>query len=72
MDTAFMAVGKIKFFSEDKGFGFLKVEGSADVFLHSNELKRGGIKDIPKPGDQFGFEPEDSAKGLKALKVYRV
>ncbi len=58
--------GKIKFFNEIKGFGFVTGEDGKDYFLHSTGIEGGAslTKD-----DAVTFETEKSDKGLKAVKV---
>ncbi|MBB4953615.1 CspA family cold shock protein [Agrobacterium vitis] len=49
-----MATGTVKFFNEDKGFGFITPEnGGADVFVHVSALPRG---DSLRDGDKVSFE----------------
>ncbi|MGV8131444.1 MAG: cold-shock protein [Candidatus Pacearchaeota archaeon] len=58
--------GKIKFFNEIKGFGFVTGEDGKDYFLHSTGIVGGAslTKD-----DSVTFETEKTDKGLKAVKV---
>ncbi|MDD4308154.1 MAG: cold shock domain-containing protein [Thermoplasmata archaeon] len=58
--------GKIKWYNEIKGFGFIEVEGQKDVFVHKSALSE-GMK--LKEGEQVEFEVEDSPKGPQATKV---
>lgn len=58
--------GKIKWYNEIKGFGFIEVEGQKDVFVHKSALTE-GMK--LKEGEQVEFEVEDSPKGPQATKV---
>jgi cold shock protein len=53
-----MAVGKLKMWNADRGFGFIKDDnGGPDTFLHINELKAAGIDpDRMKVGDRLSFE----------------
>jgi cold shock protein len=65
--------GTIKWFSEDKGYGFIEREdGGEDVFLHYSELKaQPGFKTIEE-GARVEFEVEQGPKGPKAANVERV
>jgi len=61
-----MATGTIKT-KTDKGFGFITVEGSADVFFHNTECN--GQYDSMNVGDLVSFEIEQGQKGPKAKSV---
>ncbi len=54
----------------EKGFGFIKVEGSKDLFFHSNELTNVRFDDLRK-GDEVTFEVGQSPKGPNAVNVSR-
>lgn len=58
--------GKIKFFNETKGFGFIAGEDGKDYFVHSSALAHGTFV---KEGDSVTFEVEQGDKGPKAAKV---
>jgi len=58
--------GKIKWYNEIKGFGFIEVEGEKDVFVHRSALGE-GVK--VREGEMVEFEVEDSPKGPQATKV---
>lgn len=65
-----MAIGKIKFFNEEKGFGFISVEGETakvDIFVHAS----GFSKDIDEvaEGDQVAFDVVPGKKGWAAVNV---
>lgn len=59
----------------EKGFGFIKVDGSADgdkdLFFHSNELKNISFDQLQE-GDKVSFEIGSSPKGPNALNVSKV
>ncbi|MFA5870279.1 MAG: cold shock domain-containing protein [Candidatus Paceibacterota bacterium] len=64
--------GTIKNLVEEKGFGFIAIEGEAkDLFFHSNELKGVSFQDLQK-GDRVSFEKADSPKGPNAVNVSRI
>ncbi len=58
--------GKIKFFNESKGFGFIISEDGKEYFVHSTGLKAGVSL---REGDAVTFEIEQGDKGPKASKV---
>ena len=63
-----MKKGKVKFFNETKGFGFIcDNETNQDVFVHST-----GLKDEIREGDEVTFEVAQGQKGLNAVNVQRV
>jgi CspA family cold shock protein len=59
----------------EKGFGFIKVDGAADgskdLFFHSNELKNISFEELQE-GDKVSFEIGESPKGPNALNVSKV
>jgi cold shock protein len=58
--------GKVKFFNEQKGFGFIAGEDGNEVFVHITGLAA-GVK--IKEGDSVSYEVEQGDKGPKAVKV---
>jgi CspA family cold shock protein len=58
--------GKVKFFNEVKGFGFIEAEDGKEYFVHSSSLNSGIT--ISK-GDSVTFDVEQGDKGPKAVKV---
>ncbi len=63
-----MAKGRVKWFSDQKGFGFIEVEGSKDVFVHHSSIQGGGYKSL-KEGDEVEFEVSQGPKGPQASNV---
>ena len=66
-----MAEGKVKWFNESKGFGFITSEGSEDVFVHYASIQGDGFKTLIE-GDDVSFEVEDGPKGPKAINVVKL
>ena len=67
-----MATGKIKWFNDQKGFGFIADDqGGEDIFVHFSAVEMDGYKSL-KEGQKVQYEAEKSAKGLKAIKVVPV
>ncbi|MBI2927984.1 MAG: cold-shock protein [Verrucomicrobia bacterium] len=65
-----MASGKVKWFDNKKGFGFISVESGKDVFVHHSSITGAGFKTLNE-GELVTFEIVESAKGLKAQNVQR-
>lgn len=66
-----MLTGTIKFYNEDKGYGFItRDDGNGDTFLHVRELKKANIDEVEK-GDKLQFEIESTPKGHRAFNVAR-
>ena len=59
-----MATGTVKFYNEQKGFGFIVVDGGGpDMFVHVSELERSGISSLSE-GQKVSFDSKmDSRKG---------
>jgi len=60
--------GKVKWFNEKKGFGFIEVEGRADVFVHFSAIQASGFKTL-KEGQEVELEVTAGAKGDQAANV---
>lgn len=64
-----MQVGKVKWFNDQKGFGFISADQTnEDVFVHFSAVEMDGFKSL-KEGQLVNYEAEKSAKGWKATKV---
>lgn len=66
-----MAEGRIKWFNESKGYGFIEQDDGPDVFVHFSEIKMEGFKTL-KEGDQVEFEISEGPKGPQATNVVKV
>ena len=66
-----MASGKVKWFDNKKGFGFIAQDSGQDVFVHHTAIIGGGFKTLQE-GEVVNFEIVQSDKGLKAQNVQRV
>jgi len=60
--------GKVKWFDEKKGFGFIERDGGSDVFVHFKAIKSDGFKTL-SDGQAVEFEVEDGQKGPQAANV---
>ncbi len=65
-----MASGKVKWFDNKKGFGFIAQETGQDVFVHHTSIMGSGFKTLIE-GEVVTFEVISSDKGLKAQNVQR-
>jgi CspA family cold shock protein len=65
-----MASGKVKWFDNKKGFGFIAQDTGQDVFVHHTSILGGGFKTLNE-GETVTFEVITSDKGLKAQNVER-
>lgn len=63
--------GKVKWFNEAKGFGFIEREGGPDLFLHHTAIKQQAVKSLSE-GDQVEFDVETSEKGPVAQNVVKL
>jgi len=63
-----MAKGKVKWFNESKGFGFIERESGGDVFVHYTSIQGDGFKTL-KEGQAVEFDVATDAKGSKAVNV---
>jgi len=63
--------GKVKWFNESKGFGFIEQEEGDDVFVHYSSIEGDGFKTLAE-GDEVEFEVVDSPKGPQASRVNKV
>ena len=67
-----MATGTVKWFSDDKGFGFIVPDdGSKDLFVHHSQITGSGFKTLAE-GAKVSFETEQGPKGPSAANVQLV
>ena len=63
--------GKVKWFNEAKGFGFIQRDGGPDVFVHYSNIMGKGFRTL-KEDDEVEFEVNEGPKGLQAVNVEKV
>jgi cold shock protein len=63
-----MSEGKVKWFNENKGFGFISQEDDADVFVHFSAIQADGFKTLNE-GQSVSFDVSQGKKGLEATNV---
>lgn len=63
-----MAIGTVKWFNAEKGYGFITVDGGQDVFVHYSAIDMAGYK-VLEEGQQVAFEVGTGSKGPQAEAV---
>jgi cold shock protein len=66
-----MQNGKVKWFNNEKGFGFIEVEGGDDVFVHFSAIQGDGYKSLEE-GQEVSFEIVEGNRGPQAANVVKL
>jgi len=66
-----LAEGKVKWFNEAKGYGFITSEESGDIFVHYSSIQSNGFKTLAE-GQAVSFDIEQGPKGPKAINVVKI
>lgn len=66
-----MQNGKVKWFNNEKGFGFIEVEGGDDVFVHFTAIQGEGFKSLEE-GQEVSFEIVEGNRGPQAANVVKI
>jgi CspA family cold shock protein len=67
-DCDYMAEGRVKWFNEQKGYGFISRDDGDDVFVHFSEIQSEGFKTLAE-NQEVTFEIKEGPRGLQASNV---
>lgn len=63
--------GKVKWFNNEKGFGFIEVEGGDDIFVHFSAIQNDGFKSLDE-GQEVSFDIVEGNRGAQAANVVKI
>jgi len=64
--------GTVKWFNDEKGFGFISCDGEKDLFVHHSNIKSEGGRRSLNEGENVSFDVEAGAKGPTAVNVVKL
>lgn len=64
-------LGRVKWFNQEKGFGFIEREGGSDVFVHFSAIQEEGFKTLAE-GQEVEFEIVEGPRGPQAANVVKL
>ena len=67
-----MLTGVVKWFNDEKGYGFISGEDGTDVFVHYSAIKEDGKRKNLNEGEQVKYDVVDGPKGLQASNVQKL
>jgi len=70
-EVAVMAKGTVKWFNNQKGYGFITPESGSDVFVHLSAIQEDGYKTLDE-GQEVEFEIQQGPKGPQAINVVKL
>jgi CspA family cold shock protein len=68
VEVRLVATGRVKWFNNSKGFGFIEIEGGKDVFVHFSAIQGSGYRSLEE-GQTVDFEVTQGTKGPQASNV---
>jgi cold shock protein len=66
-----MAEGRVKWFNDGKGYGFIETDSGRDIFVHHSAIIGEGFKSLSE-GERVSFDQEQGAKGPAAVRVRKL
>jgi CspA family cold shock protein len=66
-----MPTGKVKWFSDTKGYGFVTSDDGVDAFVHYSDISGEGFRSLQE-GDAVEYEIQEGPKGIKAINVRKI
>jgi len=66
-----MPTGKVKWFNDTKGYGFITCDDGGDAFVHFSDIQGDGFRSLGE-GDAVEFDLQQGEKGLKAVNVRKI